>query len=58
MKNRTLAIDAAAPATPLNPKIAAITAITKNIAVHFNIASNSNGYGFESIQFRAAYLIN
>ncbi len=37
MKKRTFATDAAPAAIPVNPKMAAITAIIKNIAVHFNI---------------------
>lgn len=37
MKNITLAIDAAPAAIPVNPKRAAIIAITRNTTVHFNI---------------------
>ncbi len=37
MKNIVLAIEAAPEANPVKPKSAAINAITKNIAVHFNI---------------------
>jgi len=37
IKNNVLATDAAPAAIPVNPKIAAITAIIKNMAVHFNI---------------------
>jgi hypothetical protein len=40
MKNITLAIEAAPSAIPVKPKRAAIKAITKKIAVHFNIASD------------------
>jgi len=38
MKKIVVAMDAAPAAIPVKPKIAAITAITRNIAVHFNIA--------------------
>ena len=37
MKNRILAIPAAAAAMPVNPNKAAISAITKKIAAHFSI---------------------
>jgi len=36
-KKIILAIDAAPAAIPVNPKIAATIAITKKIAVHFNM---------------------
>jgi hypothetical protein len=36
-KNITLAMEAAPAAIPVNPKRAAIMAITRKIAVHFNI---------------------
>jgi hypothetical protein len=39
IKNNTLAISAAPEAIPVNPNIAAITAIIKNVADHFNITS-------------------
>ena len=38
MKKRTFAMLAAPAAIPPNPKIAAMIAITKKIAAHFNIA--------------------
>jgi hypothetical protein len=37
IKNNTLATDVAPAAMPVKPKIAAIIAITKKIAAHFNI---------------------
>lgn len=37
MKKITFAIDAAPSAMPVKPKIAAIIAIMRNIAVHFSI---------------------
>jgi hypothetical protein len=37
MKNKTLAIDAAPSARPVKPKIAAMIAITKNMADHFSM---------------------
>ena len=37
IKNNTLAISAAPAAIPVNPNIAAISAIIKNVADHFNI---------------------
>ena len=37
IKNKTLAIEAAPAAIPVNPKTAAIIAITKKIAAHFSI---------------------
>ncbi len=36
-KNRKRAISAAAPAMPVKPNSAAMIAITRNIAAHFNI---------------------
>lgn len=40
IKNKTLAIDAAPDAISVKPKIAAIIAMTRNMAVHFNIILN------------------
>jgi hypothetical protein len=40
IKKRTFAIAAAPDAIPVNPKIAAIIAITRNVADHFNIIYN------------------
>jgi hypothetical protein len=37
MKNRTFAIEAAPAAIPVNPKIAAMIAITKNITAYLSI---------------------
>ena len=37
IKNNTLAISAAPAAMPVNPNTAAISAIIKNVADHFNI---------------------
>lgn len=37
IKNKILAIDAAPAAIPVKPKIAAIIAITKNMAAHLSI---------------------
>lgn len=39
IKNITFAMEAAASATPPNPNIAAISAITRNTAVHFNMTT-------------------
>ena len=40
MKNNTFAIPAAPEAMPVKPKIAAITAITRNMIVQRNITIN------------------
>ena len=37
IKNKILAMEAAPAAMPVNPKIAAIIAITKNMAAHLSI---------------------
>jgi hypothetical protein len=42
--NRNFAIDAAPAAIPVNPKIAAIIAITKNMAAHLSIIDLFKSY--------------
>jgi hypothetical protein len=45
IQNKTWAIPAAVPAIPPKPKIAAITAITRNTTAHDNMLKSSSSPG-------------